>query len=152
MPHAPQQRWNSPALHVLVHQRGPEAGSQPLAFSCIQQGVFGGPSQGSHSHEKWSHVGPPVRKDGSWSQRRHRGRQLAVVTKQSCNRITRCLGDTWLSAMTGEFIWFQLLGHQIPNRAREMDLVLQPWLLAFPFPWCTAQAWHAGGTQKGCAE
>lgn len=33
-----------------------------------------------------------------------------------------------------------------------MSPSMQPWLLAFSFPWYAAQAWHAVGTQKVFAE
>lgn len=91
-PQAPQQMWSSPQPRMLVCQ------------------------QRTPSHEEQRHMGEPIGKDGYWGQKRHRGRQLAVVSRQSCTGSTHCLEDTWFPAVNEEFIWFQLPGSSEPQQ------------------------------------
>lgn len=78
-------------------------------------------------------MGPPIGKDGYWSQRRYRGRQLGVVTRQSCSRSTHCLGDTWLPAMNEEFIWFQLPWSSEPQQCWRNESSHAAMATCFPF-------------------
>lgn len=49
-------------------------------------------------------------KNGYWSQKRPRKRQLAVVRKQNCNDSgTHCLEDIGFPPMNKEFIWLHFL-------------------------------------------
>lgn len=111
--------------------------SQPLEFFC-----------------RWrvpSEVHPrdpiPMRSRVTWATGRE-GRVLESEETQteaisSCHKTklqhssTHCLGDP--SPINKELIWLQLPWSSEPSRPREMNPSLQPWPLAFSFPWCTAQ-------------